>query len=39
VKKALMGRYPRHLWPDDPRAAVPTARAKTKRIRNRQVDI
>ena len=31
VKKELMGRYPRHHWPEDPRAAVPTAQAKRKR--------
>ncbi len=31
VKKELMGRYPRHYWPDDPRAAKPTAQTKKKR--------
>jgi hypothetical protein len=30
VKKELMGRYRRHYWPDDPRAAKPTAQAKKK---------
>lgn len=30
VKRELMGRYPRHHWPEDPRAAMPTARAKKK---------
>ena len=31
VKKELMGRYPRHFWPDDPRLASPTAQTKKKR--------
>ena len=31
VKKELMGRYPRHYLPDNPRAAKPTAQAKKKR--------
>jgi len=29
VKKDLMGRYPRHAWPEDPLTAPPTNRAKS----------
>ncbi len=30
VRKDMKGRYPRHVWPENPREADPTTRAKPR---------
>jgi len=36
VKKDLMGRYPKHYWPEDPLSALPTNRVKPRSTKSRR---